>query len=73
MAAEKEITMHQHTVGAHRDRVNDLTRENGELALRNQSNIKHIAEVSHLPLHLSPTIRRIDAVIYPTLAEQSTV
>jgi hypothetical protein len=39
------MSLHQQSVGAHRDRLNDLTRENGELILRNQSNNKHIAGV----------------------------
>lgn len=44
-AAEKEITLHINHVRSHRDKITDLTRENGELVLRNQQNVKHITEV----------------------------
>ena len=37
--------MHINHVRAHRDKITDLTRENGELVLRNQQNVKHITEV----------------------------
>lgn len=47
-AAEKEITLHINHVRSHRDKITDLTRENGELVLRNQQNVKHITELNSL-------------------------
>lgn len=44
-AAEKEITMHQHSIRAHQDHINNLKHETTELNLRNEQHTKHIAEV----------------------------
>lgn len=50
MAAEKEVTLNQHSIAAHQDKLTELTREKGDLVLRTQSMQKYIDEVRH---HLS--------------------
>lgn len=47
-AAEKEITLHQKNVRAHQDAITSLKRENTELTLRNEQNVKHITELNSL-------------------------
>lgn len=43
-SVEKEVTLHQNAVRAHRDKIAELQRENHELAQRHQSTVKVVNE-----------------------------